>query len=198
MKTIIKTLILLVTNIAIAQYPVIHTISFANPNDYVKIGNNGTYVVDTNNERNQYVGLWQYNQNGLFLKLKIEKVDQRLSKSVYQGPESSYYFKDIIIIKYKLEKNGIVLYDNLNETNLDNIYSSGTKRSIDNYLDGHFLEYSRNINSYYTITRLGTFPETINFNLSRFLISRINPSSFYNDGQPLFNIPTMGLILTKM
>jgi hypothetical protein len=197
MKTIITILTLLIVNTVFAQYPVLQNLSLSNPNDEHKIGDRGTYAVDTNNFRDQYLGLWQYNQNGLFLQLKIEKIDKRISKSTTDD-QASYYFEDVVIIKYKLIKNGVLLFDNLNETNLDNIYSSGIQTASQNYLDGRFLEYSRNINSYFTITRLGTSPETINFNLSRVMVNLKNPPSFYNDGQPTFNIPALGIILTKI
>lgn len=195
MKHIYIILACFFANFAIAQYPVLTTTSLANPSDALLHADNGNYAVDTNNERDQYVGSWQYSNNGLFLQLKIEKVDQRFNKTALSD---SYDYSDEVVIKYLLIKNGDVLFDNLNETNLEAIESYGVKRSSDPYLEGLFIEYSRGVLHHYEITRLGTSPETINFNLSRVNCHLMNPPNFYKDGQKMFNIPSMGLVLTKI
>ena len=60
-----------------AQYPVLTTTSLTgNPtldSNFLKSGN---YAIDTNNERNQYVGLWRYENNEILFELKMEKRDQ--------------------------------------------------------------------------------------------------------------------------
>ena len=85
MKIYIKLAMLLLCNYLSAQeLPVLSTTSLANSEDDLDISNNGNYAVDTNNERNQYVGLWEYNQNGIIFQLKIEKQDQIINKIEYK------------------------------------------------------------------------------------------------------------------
>ena len=46
----------------------------------------------------------------------MEKRDQFITKHIYQNQVLSYYYKDIIVFKYKLIKNGITIYDNIGTT----------------------------------------------------------------------------------
>ncbi len=86
MKNITIILIILLGHLIYAQYPVLTTTSlmkdeFEEPNH----SKNGNYAKDINNERNQYEGLWRYNQNGVLFELKIEKKNQMLNKQEYNG-----------------------------------------------------------------------------------------------------------------
>lgn len=150
---------------------------------------NGNYATDTNNEREQYAGIWEYNQNGILFQLKIEKQDKVLNKIEYNGEISSYNFTDKVVLRYKLVKNGVTIHDNLNSPSLDYVINWGMKQSSKNYLYGKILDYTRNVIGSYTIERLFGNPEKINFNLNLGNYRILNPRSYYNDGQPLFSIP---------
>lgn len=199
MKTVIKTiLIIFFTNCTFAQLPVLTTSSLANPADDIKLVQTGNYAIDINNERNQYLGLWEYNMNGVLFQLKIEKVDKFLVSSILPGQANgNYYFTDNVAFKYKLVKNGITIYDNLNQ-NISSNFSSATKRASEPHLRGRFIEYHRNVNIYCEITKLNTVPEKIYFKLSRFDYNRKNPHSFYQNGLPLFYVPMNGIEMTKI
>lgn len=199
MKTLIKTCVfILLTNYTFAQLPILTYTSHANYLHNKSHGTSGNYGVDTNNERDQYVGLWEYNMNGTLFQLKIEKVDQFLVNLNFnnQNP-NSYYYNDVVIFKYKLIKNGVTLYDNLNTPILNN-FSQGTKLASNSYLGGRFIEYYRGVNTLCEITKLSAIPEKINFNISRHIYSLLNPASFYQDGLPLFFIPANGIIMNKI
>lgn len=124
MKKHIYIFILLLSCALYSQtLPVLSNTSLANPEDDMDIAKNGNYAIDTNNEHDQYIGLWEYNQNGILFQLKIQKKDTVLNKIEYNGEISSYNFKDEVVLRYKLVKNGIVIYDNLNAFTVDPITS---------------------------------------------------------------------------
>lgn len=198
MKTQIKiVLLLLVSNFAFAQYPILTTSSFANPADNMRNGNNGNYAIDTNNERDQYVGMWEYNMNGTLFQLKIQKVDQFLSSTITVDNPGSYSYKDVVVFSYRLIKNGVTLFDNLTQ-DVSTSYSCATKRATEPYLHGRFIEYYRGVNTSCQITKLCTTPEKIIFNISRNTYSLNKPKLFYQDGLPLFFIPANGIEMVKI
>jgi hypothetical protein len=82
-KDIIKFTLLFIVNIAFAQYPVQSITSLANVNDRFEHTKQGNYAIDTANEREQYVGLWRYQENGILFELKIELNNQRLTLHGY-------------------------------------------------------------------------------------------------------------------
>lgn len=180
------------------ELPVIKTLSLANSEDDINIGDNGTYAIDTNNERDQYVGLWEYNQNGIIFQLKIEKEDKVQNKIEYNGEISHYNYIDKVVLRYKLIKQGIVIYNNLNEESIDYVTAYGTKRASFNFLSGRLLDHTRNVVGSYTISKQWGTPATIIFDLNLGNYTLQNPRSYYNDGQPLFSIPTGGIIMTKI
>lgn len=199
MKAILNIIFLLAVNIALAQYPILSTTSLADPNDDNFNSNNANYAVDTSNSRQQYVGTWEYNQNGILFQLKIEKLDQRFRGIIHNGElQGSYNYYDEVILKYKLIINGNLLFDNLSETNLESIKSYGWHRQSDGYLGGKFLEYTRNVYITYEINRLFTTPAKINFNLERMIYTLLSPLTSYHQGEKLFLIPTGGIEMIKI
>lgn len=185
-----------------AQYPILTTTSLTgNPtldSNFLKSGN---YAIDTNNERNQYVGLWRYENNEILFELKMEKRDQFLSKVEYQG-QLYYWYADVIIFKYKLIKNGTVIYNNLDITiPNENYYSRATKHGNSEYLSGSMFDMTRNVSAVVSIKRLPTSnPDKIYFDLSSGAYSLHNPKEFYNNppGVKLFNIPTDGIEMIRV
>jgi hypothetical protein len=179
-----------------AQYPILSTTSLAgDPTTDSNFSKKGNYAVDTNNERNQYVGLWRYEQNGVLFELKMEKRDQYLYRFTYNGI-TDYDYSDVIIFKYKLVKNGITIYDNLNATiPNENYFSSATKYGDYDYLSGRMIDMTRNVNASVSIKRLtATNPDKIYFDLSSGGYSLLNPIEYYQgSNEKLFNIPTDGI-----
>lgn len=199
MKNYIYITFLLICNFITAQeLPVLSTTSLANSEDALKHPKNGNYAQDTNNYRDQYVGLWEYNQNGIIFQLKIEKLDQALNKIEYNGEVSHYNYTDEVILRYKLIKNGTVIFNNLNELTIDHITSYGIKQAGSIFLHGRFLDHTRNVVGTYDISKQSGSPTTIIFDLNLGTYTLKNPPSYYQDGQPLFSIPTGGIIMTKI
>jgi len=200
MKKILTTIAILICNILFAQLPVLTTTSLANPEDDMDNAKNGNYDMDTGNERNQYVGTWEYNQNGILFQLKLDKVDQVINKIEYNGVVSSYNYTDEIIVRYRLVKNGVELFNNLSSviTTIDTTTAYGIKRGSNDKMYGRLLDHTRNVIGYYTIKRLNTIPSKIIFNLQRFDYTLRNPLSYYQDGQPLFSMPMGGIEMVKI
>ena len=72
MKNILKLILVLFVQNIYAQYPVLTTTSLAgDPNLDSNYSKSGNYAMDTNNERDQYVGLWRYQDNEILFELKI-------------------------------------------------------------------------------------------------------------------------------
>jgi hypothetical protein len=196
MKTIKIIIMLLCANSLFAQnYPVLTTTSLANPRNDINYGKTGNYAVDTNNERDQYVGLWRYEGNGMIFDLKIEKVDK------YRIGEGQYYcFDDIVILRYRIVQNGIELYNNLNA----NIYyenylkAYGRKRGDMEHLSGRILDVTRNVSCHYFIKKLNTNPEKITFDIADGECSKGYAPSFYDDNRPLLDIPIYEVEMVKI
>lgn len=79
----------------------------------------GDYVKDTENRLNAYEGAWIYNANGVEFTLKLEKKEQVLMET----NNNNYRFYDMIITRYKLIKDGVTLFNNLDATLPDHILS---------------------------------------------------------------------------
>lgn len=202
MKTILKLIIILFIQNIFAQYPVLTTTSLAgDPRLDINFSKNGNYAIDTNNERDQYVGLWRYQNNEILFELKMEKRDQFLFKIEYQG-QINYKYADIIIFKYKLIKNGVVIYDNLDATiPNENYYSQAKKYGSFEFLSGIMFDMTRNVSASVSIKRLpASNPDKIYFDLSSGAYSLHNSKEFYNNppGVKLFNIPTDGIEMIRV
>ena len=190
---------MLIVNISYSQLPVLTTTSLAgDPTNDINFLKNGNYAVDVNNERDQYVGLWRYQENSILFELKIEKKDQYINKVVIQGV-TSYHYCDELVLKYKLIKNNVLLYDNLNQTIPEDYISVVTKYGVNNYAYGGFLDATRNVCANVSITKTSTNPEKIFFDLSNGAYYLLNPISYYEEHViPLFNVPTNGIEMIKV
>ena len=168
--------------------------------DDIHFAENGNYAMDTANERDQYVGTWQYNQNGTLFIIKIEKRDQRFLGDIIQGQlESTYSYIDEVIIKYKLVINGNLLYDDLNVTNLNNIKTSGFKFASDDYLSGNFIDKTKNVGVRYQIYKTNTSnTENIIFNADNGANFRLNPDFTYQEGEQIIFIPLGEITMIKI
>lgn len=202
MKNIFNLIIILLFQNSFAQYPVLSTTSLAvDPRMDANFSKKGNYAVDTNNERNQYVGLWRYEQNGILFELEMEKRDQFITKHIYQNQVFSYYYRDVIVFKYKLIKNGITIYDNLNTAiPNENYFSSATKHGDLDYLSGSLIDMTRNVMGTISVKRLPiTNPDKIYFDLSSGGYSLLNPIEYYQgSNEKLFNIPTDGIEMVRV
>ncbi|MBU7570139.1 MAG: hypothetical protein KAF41_05750 [Flavobacterium sp.] len=197
MKTyIIMLLLMMCQNLASQELPVLSTTSLYNGEVYHS--ENGNYAEDTHNERDQYAGLWEYNQNGILFQLRIEKMNRVINKIEVPGFETRYNYSDQLTLRYRLVKNNVLLFDNLEGSDVDPIANYAIKLGSNNYASGRIWDRTRNVRGSHTITRLNTNPAKIIFNLERFDYTKVNDSSFYQDGQPLFSIPQNGIEMVKI
>jgi hypothetical protein len=198
MKNFLTTSILLISAVVFAQYPVLTSTSLAEPNDESLHLTSGNYAMDTANERDQYVGTWEYSQGTILFQVKIEKREQyRLGPTTL----SSYYsFADVVTFKYRLVKNGQEIFNNLNQV----LFAQGDylptaiKEGDDNYLQGTFIDKTRNVLGTVMITRLSTSPPKIKFYIPIGTYTLLNTPQFYDDGQPLFSFPTGEIEMVKI
>lgn len=198
MKTYINIFILLLSYYVSGQYPVITTSTLADGRNDINFLKKGNYAVDTNNERDQYVGLWRYEQNGVLFELNIIKKDQYLNASIYNGEILHYDYCDEVRLKYKLIKNGVILHNNLYFSEPQSDLSYGIKQGIDDYMDGSILDYTRNVVVSFSIKKLTGIPNKIKFALNPNIYTLKNPSAYYEDGQLLFNIPLDEIEMVKV
>jgi hypothetical protein len=77
---------------------------------------NGTYIKDTNNEFNPFVGTWVGTENGRELRLRIVKIIKLLNSHA----NGDYYYYDRLVAFYRITDiaSGDIIEDNLDE--LDN------------------------------------------------------------------------------
>ncbi|WP_157486187.1 DUF6705 family protein [Flavobacterium sp. Leaf359] len=199
MKTFIIMLFLtMCQNLVSQELPVLSTTSQFNREQRFNHQENGNYARDTHNERDQYVGLWEYNQNGILFLLKIEKMNRVINKIEAPGFETIYNYFDLLILRYRLVKDNIVIFDNLNENDVDPIANYATKLGSYSFASGRIWDRTRNVRGSHTITRLSTSPPKIIFNLEKFNYTKLNDPSFYQDRQPLFSIPQGGIEMVKI
>ncbi len=180
--------------------PVLSTTSLANPDEHFLHTYNGNYAKDTANERQQYVGLWEYNQNGILFQLKLDKQDQVINKIEVDGVVSHYNFTDEITVRYRLVKNGTELFNNLNDplSSINTSTAFGVKEGNIPQLYGRLLDHTRNVVGSFNIVKLVSTPQKILFTMERFNYHIQNPPAYYNDGQPLFSIPQNGIEMVKV
>ena len=200
MKKLFIYLFLFCTSIMFAQYPVLTTTSLSNPSHEDQHSNHGNYAIDTNNDRQQYVGLWRYTSSEIVLDIKITKLDKLCSSTPPpEGHTRQYSFMDGVILTYKLVKNGIVLHDNLSTTFTNvNYHSWGYIESPDNFLYGRIKDFTGGVTSVFTITNLNTTPNKILFDMSNMAYSLDNPRNTYQQGVKLFTIPTGGIEMIRI
>lgn len=163
--------------------------------------NNGNYAVDTNNERDQYVGLWRYQTPEILLEIKMEKKDQQIFRMQNSSGQTDYYYYiDVLIIKYRLVKNSLEVYNNLNE-NLNSNYNYKWfvfKQGINNFANGRMQDFTRQVNASLNITKLNTNPEKIIFDLSSGIYRLEGPDELYQPSVKLFDLPTDGIEMVRV
>lgn len=191
MKKIFTIIIVLIFGKAFSQYPILSTTSLNDENQELMHSNNGNYAIDTANERDQYVGTWQYdNGNGTIFEIKIVKHDQCFRGTIYRGElYGNYYYMDLVKIKYKLTINNTILFDNLDESNLNNIYESGHKYASMDHLHGSIVDETTKVGVRYNIYKTDdTSPEKIIFKAQRGTMYKLYPRTNITapDGSPTF------------
>jgi hypothetical protein len=140
--------------------------------------------------------------NGNKLTLNLRKKEQILNET----RNNNYIFSDMIILTYKLEKNYITIFDNLNEnlpneilpTDDGNFGYFSFYESNYNKLSGSYHDVTYNIVSSCMIKKLDTLagqPEKISLKLYRAL--RRNDPSFYQGLTEAFSVPN-NIELTKL
>ena len=84
---------------------------------------NGAYIKDTNNELNQFIGVYKANHNGNEITLYITKESDKQIKSGIQ----TFFFSDVLVVKFIVKNSsGQILQDTQNFTSLNNgFYSIG-------------------------------------------------------------------------
>ena len=198
MKSIITIILVCTINSIFAQYPVLSTTSLANdPRTDINFSKSGNYAKDFTNQRDQYVGLWRYNQNGILFELKIEKRDKAISLINYEG-QTWYQFCDGVILKYKLVKNGITLYNNLNENPPEGYLSYATKYGVHDLAAGLMVDETHKVRASVSIKLVNTNPQKIYFKLSSGAYYYLNPDSYYDNLTTIFTIPLNGIEMVRV
>lgn len=195
MKSFIYSVIISLSFSGLTAQEVLSTTSLADPNHISFIIEHGNYAIDTNHEREQYIGLWRFEENGLLFELKVEAVDQLLQQS---ADGSRYYFWDAVVLKYRLVENGTELYNNLDADTPFNYPSIGVKQGDREFLSGRIKDYTRNVTGTFSIRNLNGSPQRILFTLHRTMYTLHNPPDYYQDGNQLFSIPMNGIEMIKV
>lgn len=155
----------------------------------------GDYYQDTNNVLNQFIGTWQYQNANTTFTLKIRKVNQFL----YQAPNAEFYwYKDIILVNYKLIKNNMVLVDELDKPLVNTLINSNTHNKYFrfNFNEGIYGTFQDLTNKVFVdsilkriLTQNGETPKL------HFLVSvngsthRANPREFYQGMSSILSVP---------
>lgn len=200
MKSIATILfVFCVSNLFAQQYQALSSTSLANPKGDNNYQQKGNYSIDNNDKRDAYVGLWRYEQDGILFELKIDKIDKKFStKDVDPDGRVTYGHQAAVIFKYKLVKNGVTLFDNLNYTVVSKKYFSYASNFQNKYLLGNILDATANATVVVMINRLDTTnPEKIYFNLKSDFYS-LNETREKGSRVPFFSIPANGIEMVKI
>lgn len=82
-----------------------------------------SYIKDTNNEYNKFIGNWKTTINGKQITLLISKEDNR-STSLF----NRHFYRDVLLIRYKILVNNQIVEDTMNSSNdIVNAISMGTQ-----------------------------------------------------------------------
>ena len=201
MKNIFLLSLLLTLNVALSQtYSVLSTTSLNNATQELDHTKNGNYAVDTNNERDQYLGTWEYNNNGTVFQIKIEKRNKTFNGIIEQGVlKSDYFFMDEVIIRYKLIINGQTKYDNFAEVIPAKVKGSGFKLGQNNYLHGSIVDESVQMGIRFNIFKTtSNNPQTIVFKPQKGTLFKLrNYVAINNNGLPTY-IPLNEMTMNKI
>lgn len=200
MRPILNFSLLFCTTLLFAQSPSQSTTSLANPKAYNNHLQKGSHSIDTTDERDQYIGLWQYEQDGVLFELKIDKIDkidkQFSTKTVDYEGKVSYKHNPVVIFKYKLVKNGVTLFDNLNHTVSKKYLSYASQAN--NYLIGSMMDATANATVVIMIKKLdATNPEKIYFDFKSDFYY-LNEAKEKGSRVPFFSIPVNGIEMVKV
>ena len=187
------------------QYPVLTVTNQVLSTTDDNYSTKGNYAKDVGNIRNQVVGSWRYQTPDLLLELKIEKRDKELEGVGTAG----YYFMDIIIMKYKLVKNGLVLNDNINTTlpqnntgyhNYDlNFVSYGFYYDATYTFKGFINDYYRQVLCSYEMQKTNlNGQEKLLLNISNGNYRIYGDASMYTPSQKLFSLPLGPILLDRV
>jgi hypothetical protein len=119
MKNILLIITLLSVNLMSCQTYPLNT----SPSDVP----NNSYIKDTNNELNKYVGLWKGDWNGKTVYLELKKV-----KTYSSNPSNthSYYIDEIVGERKIIDTNGIIEIDRISIFGSDGTEFNGMSKSI--------------------------------------------------------------------
>lgn len=130
------------------QFPILRTVSYEQRNLFTYNLQSGDYIKDVNNQLDAYVGTWKYISPDRTLTLKMVRINEFLIKNLSNNPDDFYAYKDVIILKYKLEdSNGNVIFDNLNSvipsfmTNEVGSVLDGDENT--DFINGTFKDYTK-------------------------------------------------------
>lgn len=203
-----KFLILLINFWVVVAYcqtpPILRTVTLEQSYQENYSLKKGDYIKDSQNTLNKYIGTWTYSNNGTVFTLKLERINVFLIPMT-EGSDF-YYYKDIILVRYKLVRNGQVVFDNLNSpsgTSLTIDENRGVLNNIEtnDYIDGIFYDFTNNVFvSRCEITKLINAigqPQKIYFKLYPNHSRRMNPPSFYQGMTTMYSMPS-NIELTKI
>jgi len=185
------------------QFPILRTVSYEQRNLLTYNLQDGDYIKDVNNQLDAYVGTWKYISPDRTLTLKMIRINEFLTKSLSNSPDDFYVYKDVIILKYKLEdSNGNVIFDNLNSV-IPSFMTNEVRSVLDgdentNFINGTFTDFTKMVSvGRCEIKKLPSItgqPEKIYFELfenhSRILRPSFNAPPYvpYVPGQ-LYSVP---------
>lgn len=110
-----KNLILLLTTILFNQFIYSQCNTIVDIDDVDHVAQTGYYYKDTHNTFNQFEGHYIYSNGSTTFEIVLEKIEMT--------PYGDRYCKDMLIGAYKYIKDGVLIYDKLND--LNNNYSYG-------------------------------------------------------------------------
>lgn len=84
---------------------------------------NGSYIKDTNNEYNKFIGTWKANVGNKAVYIYITKQENRPITRLNKN-----FFRDVLLIRYKILVNNQIVEDTMNSSNdMVNTISMGTQ-----------------------------------------------------------------------
>jgi len=134
MKKFILIIILLISNTIISQNVIPIENYYSSNNMYI----DNVYFKDVNNIFNKFVGTWEYNQNGHYFKVVINKlVKVRLYKDM-----KTVRFTDKLVCSYIYKFNGVEIYNTTIPIGQD-------INSARYYIEGHTVENNNSLDLFY-------------------------------------------------
>lgn len=100
MKALFSSILFFTTFLLLAQNPIL---PLNTPHQQLP---QNAYLKDTQNQLPPFEGTWVYNQGNLKVTIKFQKI-------IFYN-NLSFYYSDLLTGNYKVEKNGVIIFDNLN------------------------------------------------------------------------------------